>query len=411
MRAINLVVAFVALLAGVGCSKEPGGNAPGPDGGASGADASSMRPPPGGGGSGGGTQPDSGPDRPPVVDAAPAVTPDTGPGPTDATGAGDTNPATDAVTNAPDAGAADTGGPDGAVRPLANRVVGYARSSLGNLPQLAATVDLRKLTHLIITFANPTATAPLALSSSDADVATIVSAGHAAGIKVLVAIGGASGTVRTLPFLAPDKLPAFVETVVAFADARGFDGVDVDVEDASISPASYEGLVMGLSAALKPRGKLVTAAVARWFDRQISAAALAQMDFVSVMAYDACNNNAPTPCPHSSYDTAVQELDHFVKVRSVPASKAVLGVPFYGYCWGTACPGPAPFYSEIVGRFPGAEAMDFLDMPDVKISYNGRATIERKAKLGRAHGGVMFWHLAADAPAPRSLLDVINGAL
>ena len=50
-------------------------------------------------------------------------------------------------------------------------------------------------------------------------------------------------------------------------------------------------------------------------------------------------------------------------------------------------------------------------MPDAKVSYNGRATVERKAKLGRANGGVMFWHLAADAPPPHSLLDVIVGAL
>jgi hypothetical protein len=43
--------------------------------------------------------------------------------------------------------------------------------------------------------------------------------------------------------------------------------------------------------------------------------------------------------------------------------------------------------------------------------YNGPATIQRKTKLGRLYGGVMIWHLAADAPPPHSLLDVIAAAL
>ena len=398
MKPTHLALAAAALISAASCSDPPGGEPPPaagkPDAQAT-VDASASA-----------TTPDARPTTLPdaAVDASPDVPAG---GVADAAADAGADPTVDGGADA----APDAGAPDGAPRALASRSVGYARSSLQNLPALAATIDLRKLTHLIITFANPTATEPLALSSSNADVATMVAAGHAAGIKVLVAIGGSTGTPRVLPHLAPDKLPAYVQTVVDFADTHGFDGVDVDVEDASVSLASYEALVDGLSAALKPKQKLVTAAVARWFDAQISAAALAKMDFISVMAYDACNNAAPVPCQHSTYEGAVRELDHFVKTRGVPAAKVVLGVPFYGYCWGPACPGPAPFYSDIVKRFPGAEAMDFIDMPDVKVSYNGRATIERKAKLGRAHGGVMFWHLAADAPAPQSLLDVIAGAL
>jgi hypothetical protein len=389
MKSMHLALAGAILVAAAACPGDPipGSSAPGT--GSAPIDAAAPKPPQGSTAADAATPaPDTA--GPPRSDAAPPpVTADA----------------------APDA-AADARLPDAAaLAPLASRSVGYARSSLMNYPALAASVDLRKLTHLILSFANPTATAPLALSSSDADVALMVNAAHAAGVKVLVAIGGSTGTPRVLPQLAPDKLKAFVQTVLDFADARGFDGVDVDVEDANITAATYEALVMGLSAGLKPKQKLLTAAVARWFDGQITAAALAQMDFISVMAYDGCNSSAPTPCQHSTYETAMRDLDHYVNTRKVPASKVVLGVPFYGYCWGTGCASPAMTYAEILQRYPGSEDKDLVDTPDAKVYFNGRATIERKAKLGRSHGGVMFWHLAGDAVGPRSLLDVIAGAL
>jgi chitinase len=298
----------------------------------------------------------------------------------------------------------DAGGP-------ASRSVVYARSSLGNLPALAATVNFHEITHLIVTFANPTETEPLALSSSDADVAVLVSAAHAAGAKVLVAIGGATHGPQVLPQLAPDKVDAFVQTIVAFVDARDFDGVDIDIEGVAFPAAGYEALAKGLSAALEPRGKLLTAAVAPSFDPLITPAAFASMDFVSVMAYDGCAVYGPEPCQHSSYEHAVEMLDHFVEGRKLPADRVVLGVPFYGYCWGAGCGAQGLTYAEIVARFPEAADGDFVDRPDAKAYYNGPATIERKTKLGRQYGGVMAWHLAGDAPPPHSLLDVIASAL
>jgi hypothetical protein len=391
-----MVIAVAGVL--TGCP-DPGTSSPdgAPAAGSGGGGGSGGRGGSGGGGGGGGSGGSAGsdarasgttPDKPVTPDASP-VTPDAKPA-------------------SPDGGTGDRPASGGK---LASRVVAYARSSLGNLPALAASVDFHKITHLIITFANPTPTAPLALSSNDADVAKIVTAAHEAGAKVLVALGGATHSAEILPVLAPDKVQAFVQTVVTFMEAHDFDGVDIDVEDAGVPPANYEALVTGLRAALEPKQKLLSAALATWFDSQVTAAAIAKFDFISVMAYDACNNSSPTPCDHSPYQLTVDEVDHFVGKRKVPADKVVVGVPFYGYCWGTGCTNPSPYYSEIVMKFPGAESKDFIDTPEAKLSYNGRATVEKKAKLGRMNGGVMFWHLAADAPAPSSLLDVIGSAL
>jgi chitinase len=388
--ALMLGAAMAVAVGASGCSSSPGTPA-------SRTDAPSGRPIDGAApadGAGGG-EPDTRASEPqPLLDAGLAP---------DATAM----PSSDAAA---DAAAAAGPGPDGGGK-LASRSVGYVRSSLGNLPALATSGKLREMSHIILAFANPTASEPLALSGGDADVAALLSAAHSAGVKVLVAIGGASGTSAVLPQLVPAKVQAFVQAAVAFADGHGLDGVDIDLEDDAMPPANYEALVKGLSDALRPKGKLVTAAVASWFDSQITPAALALMDFVSVMAYDDCDGSSPSPCQHASYDSAVKELDHFLKARKLPPDKVVLGVPFYGYCWGAGCGTSTLNYADIATRFPAADAADFVDTAEAKVYYNGPATIARKAKLGRTNGGVMFWHLAADAPAPHSLLDVIASAL
>jgi hypothetical protein len=235
---------------------------------------------------------------------------------------------------------------------LASRVVAYARSSLGNLPMLAATVNLHEISHLIITFANPNDTAPLALSSSDADVAVMVNAAHAAGAKVLVALGGSSGTPRTLPFLAPDKVQGFVQTVVDFVEARNFDGVDVDVEDAGIPAANYEALVKGLSAALKPKGKLVTAAVASWFDAVITPAAFALMDFGERDGLRRLQQLGRAALPALQLPERGRRTGPLRPGAQAARRQGGAGVPFYGYCWGAGCGKGDLTWAEIVARFP-----------------------------------------------------------
>jgi chitinase len=134
------------------------------------------------------------------------------------------------------------------------------------------------------------------------------------------------------------------------------------------------------------------------------------MDFVNVMAYDECDDSG-APCNHAPLEVATRELDYFVKKRKLPAAKVVLGLPFYGYCWGADCGKPALTYAAIVARFPDAPGKDWIELPALKLSYNGRATIARKVALGRANGGVMVWQVAGDAPPPESLLDVIATGL
>jgi GH18 family chitinase len=90
------------------------------------------------------------------------------------------------------------------------------------------------------------------------------------------------------------------------------------------------------------------------------------------------------------------------------ADKIILGVPFYGYCWGTGCPAAAMTYSEIVAKWPGAP--DWYVNGGLTVSYNTSATIAAKTQLAHGYGGVMLWEIGQDT-SDGLLLKTIVGNL
>jgi GH18 family chitinase len=297
-----------------------------------------------------------------------------------------------------------------AARPFASRVVAYLPTWRG-LSDWATGIDYAKITHLDIAFANPTSgNDPTLGAGSDAAVLDIVNGAHAKGVKVMISIGGASGgSERIAALLVPGSMLAFVQKLDAFIDAHNLDGLDVDIEGDPVD-ANYAPFIDAMSAKLKPKGKLLTAAYGTWFGDRIPDSSLRQLDFVNVMSYDHCGSWTK-PCPHSPYNLAVADLDYFAQQRGVPVGKLVLGVPFYGYCWGTACASSALTYPEILAKYPNAWQTDWIDDTNVQISYNGDATIQSKAKLAKSYGGIMIWEVTEDAPGDRSLLNLIAGSL
>src|SRR5690606_23865196 len=119
------------------------------------------------------------------------------------------------------------------------------------------------------------------------------------------------------------------------------DGIDVDIEGNHVN-STYEPFVLKLSAAM-PTGKLLTAAVATWNGSDFSDAALTEYDFINLMSYDHCGSWSAA-CEHSTYDDAVSELNYWENTRGLGVGRVTLGVPFYGYCWGTSCPSSALTY-------------------------------------------------------------------
>ena len=124
------------------------------------------------------------------------------------------------------------------------------------------------------------------------------------------------------------------------------------------------------------------------------------------MAYDGAGYWDPlSPGQHSSLAFAQKDVTYWLG-RGLPKSKAVMGVPFYGYGFGRAFRKRDYPYSEIIASYPGAESSDQIGNT---IWYNGIPTIRAKAKyvVDQDLGGIMIWSLDYDGKGERSLLSAI----
>lgn len=293
------------------------------------------------------------------------------------------------------------------------KVVAYA-PNWNDAAGLAKTIDYAKITHLNIAFENPADDAgDLSFQAGDA---ALIAAAHAHHVPVLLSIGGGGVPAdkglmtRYALLLSADQRAGFVAKIAAYLTAHGLDGLDVDLEGPAIGP-NYGAFVHALSVALKPSGKLLTAALSQGYGGvSVPSSVFVDLDWANLMAYDATGPwNPNEPGQHSSLEFAKTTVAYWLG-RGLPKSKAVLGVPFYGYGFGTAFRADGYTYAEIVASHPGAENLDQVGQT---IYYNGLPTIRAKVQYVRTEGlaGVMVWSVDQDAPGDRSLLSAIDGAL
>ena len=297
-----------------------------------------------------------------------------------------------------------------AARPV---VIAYVPNWV-ELKSFAPSIEYKKLTHINIAFANPTNDdGDLSLNTGD-DI--LIRLAHQQKVKVLVSIGGGSASEskkqlkRYAQLLGKEKRQAFVAKIVGYITQHGYDGLDVDLEGPGIGP-DYGNFIADLAKALHLDGKLLTAAVSQGYGgSKIPAAALQRLDFVNIMAYDGTGPWDPnSPGQHSSMQYAKDNVAYWID-RGLPKSKAVLGVPFYGYGFGKAFRKGDYSYAQIVAAYPGAEN---ADQAGETIWYNGIPTIKAKAKyvVDDRLAGVMIWSLDGDAPGAKSLLAAIDQIL
>jgi chitinase len=293
------------------------------------------------------------------------------------------------------------------------KVVAYVPNWI-DLKEFSKTIDYHRLTHLNIAFENPADDTGI-LSFQTQNTALIRRA-KAAGVKVLVSIGGGSVSENKAKretyfrLLDDGRRAAFVNHIAAYIQRHGFDGLDVDLEGPAIQK-NYGPFIADLAAALKPKGKLLTAALSEGYGgKQVPAAALARFDFINIMAYDATGPWDPArPGPHSSFAYAKRAITYWTG-RGLPPQNLVLGLPFYGYGFGDSFRDYGYPYAELLTLYPEAYDKDKLGQT---IWHNSSHTIRRKSQLAldRKLGGVMIWSLDQDARGAKSLLKVIHQTL
>jgi chitinase len=289
------------------------------------------------------------------------------------------------------------------------RVIGYLPNWYGSYRNWATRIDFSRLTQVNLAFALGDDQGNLQLAPGD-EIDAFVSAAHAHGVKVFPSLCGGGGDGRIAPHYQPDRVDDFVERIIGFVQAHHLDGIDVDVEAPNRMGASYDAFIAKLKARAAPLGLPVSAAVAEWVQSGMSNETLRSFDFITVMVYD----NAGTwtgPGEHASYQQALDALA-FYQARGVARDHIVLGVPFYGYCWGN-CNGRSSayvLYKDILARFPDAWNADWIERDGARYSYNGISTMSAKAQLGHQYGGIMIWELAGDVSSgdEHSLLRAIK---
>jgi chitinase len=287
------------------------------------------------------------------------------------------------------------------------RVVGYV--PIGRVAPDLSKISFQRLTHLNIAFVNPDSAGNLILRDG---FDSLVQKSHENNIKVLASLGGGSFNPYYSQLLSDSNRKAFVAQLVRLVIDHQLDGLDVDIENDNLDK-NYEPFIVAIAAELKPMHKLLTAALATWNAQLISDAALERFDFINVMSYDQTGPWRPNePGPHSTYAKAKEDLNYWIKTRKVPKQKIGLGVPFYGYCFGTRY-GESMSYKDIITTFAGADQQDQV-IPEGGgvIHYNGLPTIKKKTKLAvKKAGGIMIWQLLQDAEGDDSLLAAIDALI
>jgi hypothetical protein len=263
---------------------------------------------------------------------------------------------------------------------------------------VAKTLDFEKMTHLNLAFVNPplcdgpcTAKSDLTMAANasltDDALNAIVDAAHAHGTKVLISIGGDGGDRRIMQFYNAGLSAELTRAIDAYLDAHDIDGVDVDVEQPTQMGVPFTTFVKTLVAVLKPKGKLVTAAVAQYIQAGTQDDVLPFFDIVNVMIY-------------GSYDRSVADMAWWANVKHVPKEKLTLGIGFHNF-------------STLLANYPNAWAVDTVGggayRDGAVFTYQGENTVARLTQLGAQYGGAMIWELTQDDPSsPHSLLKVIQ---
>lgn len=218
-------------------------------------------------------------------------------------------------------------------------VVGYVTSWSGN------EVKPEYVTHINYAFGSVENDFKSINISNEARLKTIVALKRVSpALKVLLSIGGwGSGNFSEMAGTAATR-EAFAANCRRMVDTYGLDGIDIDWEYPTSSAAqissspedtrNYTLMMRDIRQAVG-KDKLLTLAAscdAGYIDYK---AVLPYIDFINIMDYDMGNppsHNAPLYA--SSKHPGWYDCDKSVKAflsKGVPATKLVLGMPFYGH--------------------------------------------------------------------------------
>ena len=160
----------------------------------------------------------------------------------------------------------DENAADRAVTATEYRCVGYFPSwGLDSGRELSPSeIQYNKLTHVNFAFlcVNTNGTLKSLTSTEIATMQSVISNAHSAGIKVLIAVGGASNSANMISAVSSYSTK-LVSNLKSFMNTYGFDGIDIDCEGLTSSSqgTKFNTFMQKLYNSIHSSGKLITSAI------------------------------------------------------------------------------------------------------------------------------------------------------
>ncbi|SHK33093.1 glycosyl hydrolase family 18 protein [Desulforamulus aeronauticus] len=289
------------------------------------------------------------------------------------------------------------------------RVVGYYSGDLFDNP--VDNLQLPVYTHINYGFLIPQEDGSFIPIEKPDKLRELVEKGHAAGVKIFVAVGGY--TYQGVPVVSnfekignsPELLEKFTQGLADFAAEYNIDGIDLDWESPKHEHAdSYEKTVLLLKSKLAAQGMELSASVNGTRDPQngweaiaaITDKAAAALDFINLMCYD-----LQSDVHHSPLFFGDLSIDYWLN-RGLAADKIVLGMPLY------ARPSWLQ-YQQLIALDPENAYRDYAATQPLDSYYNGLPTLREKTLLAmRKAGGVMIFDINEDTQDGTSAISMIG---
>ncbi|MBT2679531.1 glycoside hydrolase family 18 protein [Bacillus sp. ISL-35] len=297
-----------------------------------------------------------------------------------------------------------------------------------------AEIDYQSLTHVIFSFAHPTADGMILLNGDQAikNLRAIVDNARKHDTKVILAIGGwyhINGGESYDYFKAAISNSAsrkkLVHELVSIAERENLDGIDIDFEHPrSADDAQYLAeFSKELSEQLQPMGKelsiAVNAKVHSVTGTEIHSVVFEPemfkyFDHVNLMAYDGQwdgEYNAANLSPFSYSANIVNYWTSLFDSHGFSREKLVLGVPLYAQPEDPSAKQIS--YESLLGHALENAGKDRVNINGTTYHYNGHSTLKKKTELALSEqiGGMMLWEAGLDAPGNQSAAKLIANAL
>lgn len=259
-------------------------------------------------------------------------------------------------------------------------VLGYYYAAAQYYPQ--NSIDFSKITHIAHCFVYPDSSGELH-SEPGFQYPELISATHQNNKKIILAVGG-YGYSNAFGYLCSDQLKRaqLVDDLVTYCANNGYDGIDIDWEfPKQADRENYVAFISELRSRLIQAGKNILSIAVPSYDWEngYNISELKNyVDWFGIMAYDfygpwesKAGHNSPL-YTNNNQSFSVQNSVMIHQNNGMPASKIVLGVPFYGYKYKS---------------------------PDLYMPHSGASTVTYvQAKNYKSQGWSYYWDNVSKAP-------------